>query len=123
MNEEKKSIALLAQKFHEEHHGNCAQSVFYGYKKASGVSEEEIKNTISSFLPFGGGRAPEGCCGALYAAKMLEPSHAEAITEIFRKETQNFTTCKDIRSRKIIPCNRCVTLAGEALDFIKNFKP
>lgn len=123
MNKENNSIASLAGKFHAERHGNCAQSIFFAYKKNSGKSDEYIQNEIRSFLPFGGGRAPEGCCGALYAAKILNPAHAEEITDFFKKETQNYTTCKDIRSRKIIPCNRCVTLAGEALDFIKNFKP
>ena len=123
MTKENNSIASLAGNFHAERHGNCAQSVFYGYKKSLGINDEYIQNEIRSFLPFGGGRAPEGCCGALYAAKILNPAHAEEITDFFKKETQNFTTCKDIRSRKIIPCNRCVTLAGEVLDFIKNFKP
>ena len=68
---------------------------------------------------FGGGKAPDGLCGALYAAKMMQPDHAESIEDVFKRGAQGCTKCKEIRPNKIIPCNRCVELAGEALDFLE----
>ena len=35
------------------------------------------------------------------------------------REAKGYTKCAEIRPNKIIPCNRCVELAGEALDFLK----
>lgn len=118
MIKDKNSIASLAKNFHLEHRGNCAQSIFYAYSKMHGKTDEVIQEGIKSFLPFGAGRAPEGCCGALYAAKLLAPSHADAITHFFKERASNFTTCKEIRPQKIIPCNRCIEIAGEALDLL-----
>ena len=64
------------------------------------------------------GRAPNGTCGALYAAKMMQPDHSEALEDYFRRGAKNCTLCKEIRPNAVIPCNRCVEIAGEALDFL-----
>jgi thiol-disulfide isomerase/thioredoxin len=42
---------------------NRAQSVLYAYQKVSGHSAIPL----SDMKPFGGGRAPDGLCGAIYA--------------------------------------------------------
>lgn len=93
-------------------------SVAYGYARATGKSEAEAVETAEMFRNFGGGRAPEGACGALYAAKMMQPDHAEALEDFFRRGAKDCTKCKEIRPNAVIPCNRCVELAGEALDFL-----
>ena len=112
------SIASLSKEFHAAKRGNCAMSVAYGYARATGKSEAEAVETAEMFRNFGGGRAPDGQCGALYAAKMMQPDHAEAIEDFFKRGAQGFTRCKEIRPAAVIPCNRCVELAGEALDFL-----
>ena len=63
------SIAELAKNFHAEHRGNCAMSVAYAFSRSSGKTEKEALETAEMFRNFGGGRAPNGTCGALYAAK------------------------------------------------------
>ena len=56
-------------------------SVAYGYARATGKSEDEAVKAAEMFRAFGGGKAPDGLCGALYAAKMMQPDHGEAIEE------------------------------------------
>ena len=113
------SIAEFSKKFHADKRGNCAMSVAYGYARATGKSEEEAVKAAEMFRAFGGGKAPDGLCGALYAAKMMQPDHAESIEDVFKRGAQGCTKCQEIRPNKIIPCNRCVELAGEALDFLE----
>ena len=113
------SIAEISKKFHADKRGNCAMAVAYGYARATGKSEDEAVKAAEMFRTFGGGKAPDGLCGALYAAKMMQPDHGEAIEEFFKRGAQGCTKCSEIRPNKIIPCNRCVELAGEALDFLE----
>jgi hypothetical protein len=112
------TIAEESKKFHADNRGNCAMSVAYGYAIATGKSETEALEIADKFKNAGRGIAPGGLCGALYAAKELVPEKAAAIEEVFCRETQNFTKCAEIRPNKILPCNRCVELAGEALDLV-----
>lgn len=113
------SIAEISKKFHADKRGNCAMSVAYGYARATGKSEDEAVKAAEMFRAFGGGKAPDGLCGALYAAKMMQPDHAESIEDFFKRGAHGCTKCAEIRPNKIIPCNRCVELAGEALDFLE----
>lgn len=113
------SIAEIAKKFHAEHRGNCAMSVAYAYALANGKSESEALESAEMFRNFGGGRAPTGTCGALYAAKMMQPDHCESLECFFKRGAKNCSLCKEIRPNAVIPCNRCVELAGEALDFLE----
>jgi hypothetical protein len=113
------SIAEISKQFHADKRGNCAMAVAYGYARATGKSEVDAVASAEMFRNFGGGKAPNGSCGALYAAKMMQPDHADAIEDFFKRGAQNFTKCSEIRPNKIIPCNRCVELAGEALDFLE----
>ena len=115
------SIAEFSKKIHADNRGNCAMAVAYGYARATGKSEEEAVKAAEMFRAFGGGKAPDGLCGALYVAKMMQPDHAESIEDVFKRGAQGFTKCKEIRTNKIIPCNRCVELEGEALDFLRKF--
>ena len=112
------TIAEESKKFHADNRGNCAMSVAYGYAIAKGKSEAEALEIADKFKNAGRGIAPGGICGALYAAKELVPEKAAAIEEVFRRETQTFTKCAEIRPNKILPCTRCVELAGEALDLV-----
>ncbi|MBO5533618.1 MAG: hypothetical protein SPM09_10695 [Fibrobacter sp.] len=112
------SIAEEAKKFHADKRGNCAMAVAYGYARGTGKTELESTDAAQTFRGFGGGKAPEGYCGALYTAKLMQPDHADAIEDFFKRGAKNCTKCKEIRPNGVIPCNRCVELAGEALDFL-----
>ena len=112
------SIAEFAKKFHEEKRGNCALAVAYGYARGTGKTELEATDAAQTFRGFGGGKAPDGYCGALYTAKLMQPDHADAIEDFFKRGSEGFTKCSEIRPNKVIPCVRCVELAGEALDFL-----
>ena len=110
------SIAEFSKKFHADKRGNCAMAVAYGYALASGKTEAEAIAAAEVYRSCGGGKAPDGLCGALHAAKSIQPAHAASIEEFFKRGAQGCTKCSEIRPNKVIPCNRCVELAGEALD-------
>ena len=78
---------------------NCAESIAHAFKNKIPLSDEELKN----YKNFGGGRAPEGYCGAIYAAKcLLEKSGSEKaalLPEIFRNIAGSFK-CREIRTLK-----------------------
>ena len=95
------SIAELAKNFHAEHRGNCAMSVAYAFARASGKTEKEAVESAEMFRNFGGGRAPNGTCGALYAAMMMQPDHVEALEAFFRRGAKGFTHCKEIRPMRL----------------------
>ncbi|WP_005032490.1 hypothetical protein [Holophaga foetida] len=86
---------------------NCAQSV----AAAFGVDPQ-------GFAAFGGGQAPEGWCGAAYAAAHLT-GNPEAIRNAFQ-EKAGAITCKAIRQNRILPCPGCVETAAH---LTKEFKP
>ena len=112
------SIAKISQEYHANKRGNCAMSVAYGFARAAGKSEEESLQEAEKFRNFGGGRAPDGLCGALHAARTLCPEKACDIEDIFKNGAKGCTRCKEIRPQAVIPCTRCVELAGEALDTV-----
>lgn len=111
-------ISEVAKEYHANH-GNCAFSVMYGYWRSMGKSEAEAMALAESARSFSGGRAPDGTCGALYAAKLIALEQACAVEEYFKNGAKGCTRCKEIRPNAVIPCNRCVELAGEALEALK----
>jgi hypothetical protein len=93
---------------------NCCESVAYAFRDRIPLSEEELK----SFAGFGGGRAPEGYCGAIYAAKRLleiagSPKAAE-IPEIFQ-EVAGSAKCREIKALKKASCLTCIEKAAETV--------
>lgn len=92
--------------------GNCAQAVALAWtdKKEPGSTHAE------RFIAHGGGRAPEGLCGALHAARELAGEHKETLTEQFKQKADGHTTCRGIRKNRVMPCSDCVALAAELLD-------
>jgi hypothetical protein len=93
--------------------GNCAQAVALAWKdKKQPESDHHIR-----FSGCGGGEAPEGLCGALYAACELSGEHLkETIKEKFCEQTSGHTTCRGIRQNRIMPCADCVAAAAEILE-------
>lgn len=90
---------------------NCAQSVVYAWREVSG--DKSI--ALADLKPFGGGRAPDGLCGALHAACMIAPDRAEALKHDFATRLGSIY-CKELRAAKIHPCESCVLQATELLE-------
>jgi hypothetical protein len=89
---------------------NCAQSVLYAWREVFG----ETTLTIADLKPLGAGRAPDGLCGAVYAACQLATDRAEALKAAFAARLGSLY-CKEIRAAKKHPCADCVAQAAELL--------
>ena len=88
---------------------NCAQAV------AKAFGRDELLEHLKSC---GGGRAPEGICGALHAALAVShESHHEKMIQSFRNAIGN-VHCRDIRREGTTPCVECVRLASAILNDI-----
>jgi hypothetical protein len=89
---------------------NCAQSVLHAWREVVG----DTALTVADLKPFGAGRAPEGLCGAVYAACLLAPNRAEELKTAFAARLGSLY-CKEIRAAKEHPCAECVAEAAELL--------
>ena len=90
---------------------NCAQSVLYAYQKVSGHSAVPL----SDMKPFGGGRAPDGLCGAIYAACTVAPDKAERLKARFAEITGSLL-CRELRKADEHPCEVCVSTSAQLLE-------
>jgi hypothetical protein len=99
--------------FHGEEGYNCSQAVLKACQQEHDVSQE----MIDTYSAYGGGRAEEGLCGALYAAKSLlnDPEKTELLKNIFLKKAGGIT-CEKILELKKLPCPDCVDLAAQIMD-------
>ena len=89
---------------------NCAQAILKAYQEEFNISDSEIED----FRAFGGGRAKDGICGALFAAeKLLQERDSGSIKNDFEKEVGSLF-CKEIKAKKF-PCADCVRIADELL--------
>ncbi|WP_005037681.1 hypothetical protein [Holophaga foetida] len=90
---------------------NCAQAVAAAHQAITGDSSLNVE----SFRAFGGGRAPGGECGALFAACQINPGNAEAIRAAFQKQAGHLD-CASIRVKGAATCRACVALAAGLLE-------
>ena len=90
---------------------NCAQSIVKAFAPAEGVQE-----ALRQAKEFGGGRAHDGLCGALYAAMQLAPDE-QARNNILRAFEAQATSvkCREIRQARTLKCEQCVELAASLL--------
>lgn len=94
---------------------NCYQSVIDAFQSLSGYDQVEI----DAGAAFSGGRAPEGVCGAIYAAKVILDKAGRA--QDFKTFCQRFLAqngslqCREIRAKKKISCLGCVEAAAAFL--------
>jgi len=103
-----KRIAL--QHFHQPPlRLNCAQAVLAAYQETTG----DTSMSLPSFQAYGGGRAPQGLCGAVHAAALTRPALAEAIKAEFLART-GALGCRELKARGV-SCKACVELAAEIL--------
>jgi hypothetical protein len=89
---------------------NCAQSVLHAWHEVVGATGLQV----ADLRPFGAGRAPEGLCGAVYAACLLAPDRSEELKVAFATRLGSLC-CKEIRAAKVHSCAGCVEQAAELL--------
>lgn len=88
---------------------NCAQAVLHAYAEAAGVD----RTCVERFACMGSGGAPEGECGALFAAKsLLVDARARQILHDTFTRAAGFAACREIRRAKKLACRQCVELAA-----------
>ena len=94
---------------------NCAQSVLHAWREVGG----DTAITVAELKPVGAGRAPDGLCGAVYAACLLAPNRAEELKATFVAGVGSLY-CKEIRAAKEHSCAECVAEAAEMLAGVRN---
>ncbi len=102
-----------ADYFHGQDKYNCCQAIRRFFQRRFDVSEEVLQEGKAH----GGGRAPEGVCGALYAAEELLKASGELKAELraaFLKRV-GAITCREIKGEQKTSCQECVNVASELL--------
>jgi len=97
---------------------HCGQAILEAFKEKFPVPEEIVRQ----FHGYGAGKAPEGHCGAFYAARVLLEKHFPEKLAHFEKtfsELAGSTKCKEIRNARRLSCLECVEKAGEYLERLK----
>ena len=102
-----------AVEFHTQHRRNCAESVALAWSEAQGRDAE----LLGQLVDCGHGRAPDGVCGALYAACQLAgPVEAEHIKKRFSEVSGGSLGCREIRKSRVLRCVDCVSHAASLLE-------
>lgn len=98
-----KALAMFRQ---EPYCYNCAQTVCAAFGREDLVEVMKV---------CGGGRAPEGMCGALYGATQVLPEKAAALTASFGAAL-GATRCRELKGECKVPCPVCVRTAAELVE-------
>ena len=86
---------------------NCAQAV------ADGMGRSDL---VPELAACGGGRAPEGLCGALHSALLLvKPEKRDAVKAEF-SAAAGALTCREIKGETRFPCAECVRIAADLVE-------
>ncbi|MFA6102585.1 MAG: C-GCAxxG-C-C family (seleno)protein [Victivallaceae bacterium] len=103
-------MAKASEKFHGVEKYNCAQAVLKFFEDHAAVSPEKIEE----FKLFGGGRAPDGVCGAIYAAEHIlnDRTLIDELKETFKREAGSHC-CREIKAAGRLSCAGCVDLAAD----------
>lgn len=91
------------------HKLNCAQAVCYGFGR---------EDLLEPMQECGGGRAPEGTCGALYGAIQVAPELEAQLRAAFEAKN-GATACRQLKSENRVPCQTCVQTACEILESLR----
>lgn len=110
---------IMVEKAKEYFHGkeeyNCVQAVLKTLQQEYNISEE----MIGEGKAYGGGRARDGVCGALYAMEMVDKDMYNKIEKDFEKEAGSIK-CLDIKDMEKLSCRSCVGYAVERVIEEKN---
>lgn len=99
--------------FHGKERYNCAQAVLKAFEEECLITEDQIEFASKK----GAGRAEEGLCGALYAARLLvnDDETKQELNNVFEKEA-GAIHCRQIRKINKLSCKECVRLAAKKVD-------
>jgi hypothetical protein len=87
---------------------NCAQAV------AEGCGNKELAELMKTC---GGGKAPEGRCGALHAALSMTPESCHAALTAEFVAAAHAPDCASIKAQTPpTPCAECVRIAAELVE-------
>ena len=86
----------------------------HNYAQAIDYCHPEANLDIDGLRAYGGGRAPGGLCGALYAATLIRPDKKDEIIARFR-ELNGATCCRDLKGPARVGCHQCLTTAQQIL--------
>lgn len=96
---------------------NCAQAIAEAFREEYGFITEE---TVKAFKKKGYGKAPNGECGMLYAAKYIFEKNGQPDKAIeFQKHFIEFagtTQCKELKKKKILFCADCINKTAKFID-------
>jgi hypothetical protein len=94
---------------------NFAQAILTAWKEDYAIAD----TSIMEFKEYGGGRAPKGACGALYASEyLMQRHHNESIEEQFTQKAGS-SACKEIRRNGAVSCQKCVEIADELIEYVR----
>lgn len=91
---------------------NCAEAVAGAWQKVSGKDLEVTENLSRC----GSGRAPQGLCGAVYAAQLVSDEDKKAELTGRFADAAGSLLCGEIRSMRKLSCTACVELAASLLE-------
>lgn len=94
---------------------NCAQAVLSAFKEKFALEDD----LVNSFKAYGGGRAPDGLCGAYYAVKCIIDIHDKEKAEKLEKyfmEHAGALKCLNIKELRKLSCIGCVEKSSEFLE-------
>jgi hypothetical protein len=98
--------------FRGEKKYNCAQAILKSFAPHTGVND----GCLARFKTCGGGRAPTGECGALFAAKaIVADADARQRLEDNFMQAAGSTQCREIRRAREFSCKQCVQKAADEL--------
>ncbi len=94
---------------------NCAQTIVHAFKDEFALSPSVVEQCATC----SGGRAPDGECGALYAARILlekrdpvQIRHCESVL----LSAAGSTKCREIRAAKKLSCVGCVETIAQCIE-------
>ncbi len=103
MNRTEKALACFRKPY------SCAQTIVAAFGK-------DDEATMAVMKAASAGRAPEGRCGALWAAMtLLDEKDRPAFEAAFAKEA-GAAACRQIKGEARTPCERCVEIAASRLE-------
>ncbi|HEY5583228.1 MAG TPA: C-GCAxxG-C-C family (seleno)protein [Ruminiclostridium sp.] len=95
---------------------NCAQSVLSAFKDKFDIED----GLVEAFQSFGGGRAPNGLCGAYYAVKYIvnkqQDEEKGVELEQYFLEQAGALECSNIKGLKKLSCVGCIEKSSEFLE-------
>ena len=109
-----KNVRIKAEEYFHKPPVNycCSQAVLLGFKDEFGITERDV----AEFARYRGGLAPEGYCGALYAANsLLAKRGLSPVTEEYRA-IAGAVKCREIKGGTKFPCVECVRLADSLVE-------